>query len=127
MNTAPVPPAAAPPASVVNNIVTKNLLPEQIQRILSGGDSPVEVGGVLCQHVKFTRCSPALQAENATPDLSASLVVVLARRFQGSARSVAFDVPRKYQKLVREYARNGAVAVLGVEVVERRAEKPEPP
>jgi hypothetical protein len=36
MNTAPAPPAAAPPASVVNNIVTKKLLPEQIQRILSG-------------------------------------------------------------------------------------------
>ncbi len=59
----------------------------------------------------------------APPDLSAPPVVVLARRFQGSARSVAFDVPREYQKLVREYCRNGAVAVLGVEVVERRTER----
>jgi hypothetical protein len=55
----------------------------------------------------------------APPDLSAPPVVVLARRFQGSARSVAFDVPREYQKLVREYAHNGVVAVLDVEVVEK--------
>ncbi len=60
----------------------------------------------------------------APPDLSAPPVVVLARRFQGSAHSVAFDVPREYQKLVREYARNSVVAVLGVEVVEKYAEKP---
>jgi hypothetical protein len=52
-------------------------------------------------------------------DLSAPPVVVLARRYDGSARSVAFDVPREYQKLVREYARGGAVAVLDVEVVEK--------
>jgi hypothetical protein len=55
----------------------------------------------------------------APPDLSAPPVVVLARRFQGSVRSVAFDIPREYQKLVREYARNGVVAILDVEVVER--------
>jgi hypothetical protein len=55
----------------------------------------------------------------APPDLSMPPVVVLARRFQGSARSVAFDVPREYQKLIREYARNGVVAVLDVEVVEK--------
>jgi len=55
----------------------------------------------------------------APPDLSAPPVVVLARRFQGGARSVAFDIPREYQKLVREYARNGVVAVLDVEVVEK--------
>jgi hypothetical protein len=58
----------------------------------------------------------------APPDLSMPPVVVLARRFQGSARSVAFDVPREYQKLVREYTRNGVVAVLDVEVVERQTE-----
>ncbi len=55
----------------------------------------------------------------APPDLSAPPVVVLARRFQGGTRSVAFDIPREYQKVVREYARNGVVAVLGVEVVEK--------
>jgi len=70
MNTAPAPPAAAAPAPVVNNIVTKNLTPEQIQRILNGDDSPVEVGGVFCQHVKFTRCSPVLQAEKAAAALA---------------------------------------------------------
>ena len=70
MNTAPAPPPAAAPASAVNNIVTKNLLPEQIQRILNGDDSPVDVGGVLCQRVKFTRCSPALQAERAAAALA---------------------------------------------------------
>jgi hypothetical protein len=58
----------------------------------------------------------------APPDLSMPPVVVLARRFQGSERSVAFDVPREYQKLVREYPRNGVVAVLDVEVVERQTE-----
>jgi hypothetical protein len=58
----------------------------------------------------------------APPDLSAPPVVVLARRFQGSARSVAFDVPREYQRVVREYAHNGVVAVLDVEVVERQTE-----
>jgi hypothetical protein len=58
----------------------------------------------------------------APPDLSMPPVVVLARRFQGGTRSVAFDVPREYQKLVREYARNGVIAVLDVEVVERQAE-----
>jgi len=62
----------------------------------------------------------------APSDLSMPPVVVLARRFQGSARSVAFDVPREYQKLVREYARNGVVAVLDVEVVERHTEAPRP-
>jgi hypothetical protein len=44
---------------------------------------------------------------------------VVARRFQGGARSVAFDIPREYQKLIKEYIRNGVVAVLDVEVVER--------
>ena len=58
----------------------------------------------------------------APPDLSMPPVVVLARRFQGSARSVAFDIPREYQKVVREYAHNGVVAVLDVEVVERETE-----
>ncbi len=58
----------------------------------------------------------------APPDLSMPPVVVLARRFQGSACSVAFNVPREYQKLVREYTRNGVVAVLDVEVVERQTE-----
>jgi len=62
----------------------------------------------------------------APSDLSMPPVVVLARRFQGSARSVAFDVPREYQKLIREYARNGVVAVLDVEVVERHTEAPRP-
>jgi hypothetical protein len=55
----------------------------------------------------------------APPDLSMPPVVVLARRFQGGTRSVAFDVPREYQKLVREYAHNGVVAILDVEVVEK--------
>ncbi len=58
----------------------------------------------------------------APPDLSMPPVVVLARRFQGGARSVAFDIPREYQKLVREYARNSVVAVLDVEVVEKQTE-----
>ncbi len=58
----------------------------------------------------------------APPDLLMPPVVVLARRFQGSACSVAFNVPREYQKLVREYTRNGVVAVLDVEVVERQTE-----
>jgi hypothetical protein len=62
----------------------------------------------------------------APPDLSMPPIVVLARRFQGGTRSVAFDVPREYQKLVREYARNGVVAVLDVEVVERHTEAPGP-
>ena len=62
----------------------------------------------------------------APPDLSAPPIVVLARRFQGSARSVAFDVPREYQKLIREYAYNGVVAVLDVGVVERHTEAPRP-
>jgi hypothetical protein len=57
----------------------------------------------------------------APPDLSAPPVVVLARRFQGGTRSVAFDIPREYQKLIREYARAGVVAVLDVEVVEKLA------
>jgi len=55
----------------------------------------------------------------APPDLSAPPVAVVARRFQGGARSVAFDIPREYQKLIKEYIRNGVVAVLDVEVVER--------
>ena len=55
----------------------------------------------------------------APPDLSMPPVVVVARRLQGGARSVAFDIPRECQKLVREYARNGVVAVLDVEVVEK--------
>jgi hypothetical protein len=55
----------------------------------------------------------------APPDLSMPPITVLARLFQGGTRSVAFDIPREYQKLVREYARNGVVAVLDVEVVER--------
>jgi hypothetical protein len=58
----------------------------------------------------------------APPDLSMPPIVVLARRFQGSTRSVAFDVPREYQRVVREYAHNGVVAVLDVEVVERQTE-----
>lgn len=62
----------------------------------------------------------------APPDLSMPPVVVLTRRFQGSTYSLAFDVPREYQKLVREYARNGVVAVLDVEVVERHTEAPGP-
>jgi hypothetical protein len=72
MSAAPAPLAAVAPASVVNNIVTKNLLPEQIQRILNGDDSPVDAGGVICQHVKFTRCSPALQAEKAAAALASA-------------------------------------------------------
>ena len=53
-------------------------------------------------------------------DLSAPPVAVLARRFHGSStRTVAFDVPREYQKLIRDYARNGLIAVLDVEVVEK--------
>jgi hypothetical protein len=59
----------------------------------------------------------------APPDLSAPPVVVLARRFQGGTRSVAFDVPREYQKVVRDYARNGVIAVLDLEVVEKQTEK----
>jgi hypothetical protein len=55
----------------------------------------------------------------APPDLSMPPITVLARRFQGSARSVAFDIPREYQKLVREYARNGVIAILDIEVVEK--------
>ncbi|MFZ8839081.1 MAG: hypothetical protein ACO2PM_09155 [Pyrobaculum sp.] len=55
----------------------------------------------------------------APPDLSKPPVVVLARRFQGGTRSVAFDLSREYQTVVREYAHNGVVAVLDVEVVEK--------
>jgi len=55
----------------------------------------------------------------APPDLSAPPVVVVARRSQGGARSVAFDIPREYQKLIREFARVGVVAVLDVEIVEK--------
>jgi hypothetical protein len=58
----------------------------------------------------------------APPDLSAPPVVMVVRRFQGGTRSVAFDIPREYQKLIREYARNGVVAVLDVEVVEKLQE-----
>ena len=60
----------------------------------------------------------------APPDLSAPPVVVLARRFQSSARSVAFDVPREYQKLIREYIRNGVIAILDIEVVEKQPKAP---
>jgi hypothetical protein len=63
-----------------------------------------------------------LRLRIAPPDLSMPPVVVLARRFQGSVRSVAFDIPREYQRVVREYAHNGVVAVLDVEVVERQTE-----
>jgi len=59
----------------------------------------------------------------APPDLSRPPIVVPARRFQGGARSVAFDIPREYQKVVREYAHSGIVAVLDVEVVERIQQK----
>jgi hypothetical protein len=59
----------------------------------------------------------------APPDLSAPPVTVLARRFHGSTRSVAFDVPREYQKLIRDYAQNGLLAVLDVEVVEKQQEQ----
>jgi len=62
----------------------------------------------------------------APPDLSAPPVVVLIRRFQGGARSVAFDIPREYQKLIREYARNGVIAVLDIEVVEKQPKAPRP-
>ena len=55
----------------------------------------------------------------APPDLSMPPVAVVARRLQGGARSVAFDIPREYQKLIREFARAGVVAVLDVEVVEK--------
>jgi hypothetical protein len=51
---------------------------------------------------------------------------VLIRRFQGGARSVAFDIPREYQKLIREYARNGVIAVLDIEVVEKQPKAPRP-
>ncbi len=61
----------------------------------------------------------------APPDLSAPPVVVLARRFQGGTRSVAFDIPREYQKVIREYAHNGVIAVLDVEVVEKMQQKRE--
>jgi hypothetical protein len=37
---------------------------------LSGDDSPVEVGGVRCLKVAFSRCSPALQAEKAAAALA---------------------------------------------------------
>jgi hypothetical protein len=62
----------------------------------------------------------------APPDLSAPPIVVLARRFQGGARSVAFDIPREYQKLIRDYARNGVVAVLDIEVTQKLTKTPEP-
>jgi len=52
MNTAPAPPAAAAPAPIANNIVTKNLTLEQIQRILSGDDSPLANDFDLCQKVR---------------------------------------------------------------------------
>ena len=67
--------AVAPPASaplISNNLVIKNLTLEQIQRILSGDDSPVEVGGVRCLKVVFSRCSPALQAEKAAAALASA-------------------------------------------------------
>ncbi|MFZ8811814.1 MAG: hypothetical protein ACO2PN_27410 [Pyrobaculum sp.] len=59
----------------------------------------------------------------APPDLSAPPIVMPARRFLSSSRSVAFDVPREYQKLIREYARNGTVAVLDVDVIEKIQEE----
>ena len=59
----------------------------------------------------------------APPDLSAPPIAVLARRFQGGARSAAFNISHEYQKLFREYARNGVVAVLDAEVVERLTER----
>jgi len=62
----------------------------------------------------------------APPDLSAPPIVVLARRFQGGARSVAFDVPREYQKVLRDYARNGVIAVLDIEIVEKQPKAPGP-
>jgi len=54
------------------NLVVKNLTAEQIQRILSGGDAPVEVGGVRCLKLAFSRCSPALQAEKAAAALASA-------------------------------------------------------
>jgi hypothetical protein len=52
-------------------------------------------------------------------DLSAPPVAVLARRFDSSTYSVAFDVFREYQKIVKEYTRDGLIAVLDVEVIEK--------
>ena len=65
------PAAPLPPAPVLNNnLVTKNLTAEQVSRILGGDDSPVEVGGVRCLRIRFSRCSPALQAEKAAAALA---------------------------------------------------------
>jgi len=67
--------AVAPPATAPENnntLVIKNLTVEQIQRILNGDNSPVEVGGVRCVKVTFSRCSPALQAEKAAAALASA-------------------------------------------------------
>jgi hypothetical protein len=64
------PPAAAPVTN--NNLIIKNLTLEQIQRILSGDDTPTEVSGVRCAKVTFARCSPVLQAEKAAAALASA-------------------------------------------------------
>jgi hypothetical protein len=57
------------------------------------------------------------------PDLSAPPAVITARLLQRGKRVVGFDVPAVYQNILRSCARDGAVAVLGVEVVERLEER----
>jgi hypothetical protein len=64
------PPAATPVP--INSLIIKNLTAEQIQRILNGDDSPIEVGGVRCTKVTLSRCSPILQAEKAAAALASA-------------------------------------------------------
>ncbi|MCC6021129.1 MAG: hypothetical protein LM577_07175 [Thermoproteaceae archaeon] len=71
--TAPDDAMAAPaPALAVNNITPKNKLlppPEVLERALAGDSGPVEVGGVLCQRLALSRCSPLLLAEKVAEAL----------------------------------------------------------
>jgi hypothetical protein len=55
------------------------------------------------------------------PDLSAPPVVITARRFQRSAKTIGFDVSTKFQAILDQYARNGFVAVLAVDLLEEDA------
>jgi hypothetical protein len=60
-----------------------------------------------------------IRAIIAPPDLSAPPATITARLLQRGKRVVGFDVPAVYQNILKSYARNGVVAVLGVEVLER--------
>jgi hypothetical protein len=52
------------------------------------------------------------------PDLSAPPVIITARIFQRSSRTLGFDVDKKFQALLEKYNRGGYIAVLASEVLE---------